>query len=176
MLSHNTYSSLELLNRTAVNFRPCTKVPSFFVLHNKYKHEENSNVQRTISLLRIEDTPARIKLVDSQHKRCLSIATKLVNNASPKVQPYMKLMRIDKPIGMTQLSDNYLLYYNLMNMLRVLQSLFSSKFSVRKLVAILALWMEYCLGGSYWCLTRSPYVSPFWYRCIHNAWCGLHDK
>ncbi|CAL1689524.1 unnamed protein product [Lasius platythorax] len=32
-------------------------------------------------------------------KRCLSIAAKLVNNASPKVQPYMKLMRIDKPIG-----------------------------------------------------------------------------
>ncbi|XP_020300871.1 4-hydroxybenzoate polyprenyltransferase, mitochondrial isoform X2 [Pseudomyrmex gracilis] len=39
------------------------------------------------------------ELVDLHPKRCLSIAAKLVNNASPKIQPYMKLMRLDKPIG-----------------------------------------------------------------------------
>ncbi|EFN67757.1 Para-hydroxybenzoate--polyprenyltransferase, mitochondrial [Camponotus floridanus] len=38
-------------------------------------------------------------LTPLQQKRYLNIAAKLVNNASPKVQPYMKLMRIDKPIG-----------------------------------------------------------------------------
>lgn len=102
VLSHDTYSSLKLLNYTAVNFRPCTKVHTFSTLHNKYKREGSHctvNVQRTTSLLRIEDIPTRIKLADSQQKKCLSIATKLVDNASPKVQPYMKLMRIDKPIG-----------------------------------------------------------------------------
>lgn len=101
LLSHNTYSSLKLLNHTAVNFRPCTKVHTFSAVHNKYKHEVNPNVQRTTySLLKIEDISTRVKL-DLQQKRYLSIATKLVNNASPKVQPYMKLMRIDKPIGKT---------------------------------------------------------------------------
>ncbi|XP_071644168.1 4-hydroxybenzoate polyprenyltransferase, mitochondrial [Temnothorax longispinosus] len=99
LLSHNTYSSLKLLNPTAVNFRPCTKIPFSAVCH-KYKYEASPNVLRTTySLLRIEDTLTCVKLSDSQRKRCLSIAAKLVNNASPKVQPYMKLMRIDKPIG-----------------------------------------------------------------------------
>lgn len=99
--SHNTYSSLKLLNHTAVNFKPCTKIQTFCAVHNKYKYE--GNVQRTTSLLRIEDISTHVKLADSQQKRCLSIATKLVNNASPKVQPYMKLMRIDKPIGKIRL-------------------------------------------------------------------------
>lgn len=98
LLSHNTYSSLKLLNCTAVNFRPCTKVHTFSAVHDKYKHEVNPNVQRTHSLLRIEDISTRVKL-DLQQKRYLSIAAKLVNNSSPKIQPYMKLMRIDKPIG-----------------------------------------------------------------------------
>lgn len=105
MLSRNTYSSLKLLNHTAVNFRPCTKIAIFSPLHNKYKCEENPNVQRTTySLLRIEDTPAHINLANLQQKRCLSFITKkLVDNASPKVQPYMKLMRIDKPTGKIRL-------------------------------------------------------------------------
>lgn len=102
LLSHNTYSSLKLLNRTAVDFKPCTMVHTFSAVYNKYNREVNPNVQRiTYSLLRIEDNSTRIKFTDSQQKRCVSIAAKLVNNASPKVQPYMKLMRIDKPIGKT---------------------------------------------------------------------------
>lgn len=100
LLLHDTYSSLKLLNYTAVNFRPCTKVHTLSaVQYNKYKHEMSPNVQRTTSLLRIDDISAHDKLTSLQQKRCLSIAAKLVNNASPKVQSYMKLMRIDKPIG-----------------------------------------------------------------------------
>ncbi|XP_011883100.1 PREDICTED: 4-hydroxybenzoate polyprenyltransferase, mitochondrial [Vollenhovia emeryi] len=103
LLSHNTYSSPKLANRMAVNFEPCTMVHTWSSLcsaRNKYKYEASPNIQRTsCSLLRLEDTSTRVNLIDSQQRRCLSIATKLVNNASPKVQPYMKLMRIDKPIG-----------------------------------------------------------------------------
>ncbi|XP_039313160.1 4-hydroxybenzoate polyprenyltransferase, mitochondrial isoform X2 [Solenopsis invicta] len=103
-LSRNTYSSFKLLNRTAVNFRPCTKIQTFSTVQcNKYKHNPSPNVlplQRiTYSLLRIKNIPICVKLADVPQKRCLSIAAKLVNNASPNVQPYMKLMRIDKPIG-----------------------------------------------------------------------------
>ncbi|XP_018315287.1 4-hydroxybenzoate polyprenyltransferase, mitochondrial isoform X2 [Mycetomoellerius zeteki] len=101
LLPQNTYSNFKLLNYTAMNFRPCTKVhTSSAIQYNKYKNEMNPNVQRnTYSLSRIENISAHVKLVSSQQNRCLSIAAKLVNNASPKVQPYMKLMRIDKPIG-----------------------------------------------------------------------------
>jgi len=101
LLPYNMYSNLKLLNCITMNFRPCTKIHTFSaVQYNKYKHEVNPNVQKTTySLLRIEDILTHVKLASLQQKRCLNIAAKLVNNASPKVQPYMKLMRIDKPIG-----------------------------------------------------------------------------
>jgi len=103
LLPYNMYSNLKLLNCITMNFRPCTKVHTFSaVQYNKYKHEMNPNVQKTTystSLLRIEDISTHVKLASLQQKRCLNIAAKLVNNASPKVQPYMKLMRIDRPIG-----------------------------------------------------------------------------
>ncbi|XP_012530333.2 4-hydroxybenzoate polyprenyltransferase, mitochondrial [Monomorium pharaonis] len=103
LLSRNAYSSFKLLNRKAVNFKPCTKIQTFSIVQcTKYKQNVNSNVllqRTTYSLLRIEDILTHAKLTDLQQKRCLSIAAKLVNNASSKVQPYMKLMRIDRPIG-----------------------------------------------------------------------------
>lgn len=43
-------------------------------------------------------------------KRHSSIATKLVQNAPSKVQPYMKLMRIDKPIGLYKHNTHFLLF------------------------------------------------------------------
>ncbi|KAL0111253.1 hypothetical protein PUN28_012861 [Cardiocondyla obscurior] len=100
MLSHNTYSSLKLLHRTAVNFRSCTNIHTTSAVCDKDKCDMKSNVQKnTYSLLKVENKLSHDKLTDLQQKRNLSIAAKLVNNISPKVQPYMKLMRIDKPIG-----------------------------------------------------------------------------
>ncbi|XP_018051380.1 PREDICTED: 4-hydroxybenzoate polyprenyltransferase, mitochondrial [Atta colombica] len=101
LLSQDTYSNFKLLNYTAMNFRPCIKVySSSAIQHNKYKNETNPNMQKnTYSLLKIENISAHVKSVSLQQNRYLSIAAKLVNNASPKVQPYMKLMRIDKPTG-----------------------------------------------------------------------------
>ncbi|KYN05995.1 Para-hydroxybenzoate--polyprenyltransferase, mitochondrial [Cyphomyrmex costatus] len=101
LLPHNTYFNHKLLNYTAENFRPYMNVHVFSTIQcNKYKYEVSPNIQSNIcSLLRIENISTHVKLVSLQQNRCLSIATKLVNNASPKVQPYMKLMRIDKPTG-----------------------------------------------------------------------------
>jgi len=103
LLSQDTYSNFKLLNYTAMNFRPCIKVySSSAIQYNKYKNETNPNMQKnTYSLLKIENISAHVKSVSLQQNRYLSIAAKLVNNASPKVQPYMKLMRIDKPTGKT---------------------------------------------------------------------------
>ncbi|XP_043473662.1 4-hydroxybenzoate polyprenyltransferase, mitochondrial [Leptopilina heterotoma] len=52
-----------------------------------------------------EDVNRQSKLLSSNQtefpsqKRNMGIAEKFVNNLSPKIQPYMKLMRIEKPIG-----------------------------------------------------------------------------
>ena len=99
-LSHNVYPSSTLLNCTTRNLsRSCTEFRALSIAHDRYKYKVDPNGRSiTHSLLR-PDTLTHIKLALFQQKRCLSIAAKLVNNASPKVQPYMKLMRIDKPIG-----------------------------------------------------------------------------
>lgn len=99
LLSHNMYPSFTLLNYTARNLpKPCTEVRTLSIAHKKYKHKVDPSVQKIArSLSRTNNALTHVKL--AQQKRCLNIAAKLVNNASPKVQPYMKLMRIDKPIG-----------------------------------------------------------------------------
>ncbi|XP_011646694.1 4-hydroxybenzoate polyprenyltransferase, mitochondrial [Pogonomyrmex barbatus] len=102
LLSRDIYSSLKLLSCTAVNFRSCIEIHtgSSSIVQTKYKYEANHNIHRTtFSSSRMKNILTCIKLTDLQQRRYLSIAAKLVNNASPKVQPYMKLMRIDKPIG-----------------------------------------------------------------------------
>ncbi|XP_072747745.1 4-hydroxybenzoate polyprenyltransferase, mitochondrial [Anoplolepis gracilipes] len=103
LLSHNpiAFPSFTVLNRTTRNLsRTCTEIRTLSVAHEKYKHKADPSVQKIAhSLLRPNNAPTHVKLAFSQQKRCMSIAAKLVNNASPKVQPYMKLMRIDKPIG-----------------------------------------------------------------------------
>lgn len=100
LLSYNTYPSFILLNYTARNFpKLCTEVRTLSIIRKKYKYKVDSSVQKIAhSLSRTNNALIHVKLAQQQ-KRCLSIAAKLVNNASPKVQPYMKLMRIDKPIG-----------------------------------------------------------------------------
>lgn len=100
LLSHNTYPSFILLNYTARNLpKLCTEVRTLSIVHKKYKYKVDPSVQKIAnSLSRTNNASTHVKLTQQQ-KRCLSIAAKLVNNASPKVQPYMKLMRIDKPIG-----------------------------------------------------------------------------
>lgn len=99
LLSHNVYPSFISLNFTTRNFsRLCTEVRTLSVGYKKYKI--NPSAQNiAYSLSRTSNTLINVKLAPLQQKRYLNIAAKLVNNASPKVQPYMKLMRIDKPIG-----------------------------------------------------------------------------
>lgn len=98
-----------LLNCTASNFR-CAEVRTLSVMHNKCKHKVDFSAQKTTnSLLRTKDMLIFIKLANLQQKRYSSLVAKLVNNASSKVQPYIKLMRLDKPIGKRpNYSVNYL--------------------------------------------------------------------
>lgn len=104
LLSQNAYPSFTLLNYTARNLsKLCTEVRTLSVGYEKYMHKIDFTAQNiAYSLSRTSNVlkqVTNVKLTSLQQKRCLSIAAKLVNNASPKVQPYMKLMRIDKPIG-----------------------------------------------------------------------------
>jgi len=100
LLSRNTCFDSLLLNYAVTNLQPCIEVRTLSVLHNKHKHKVDLSARTIHSLLRTENTLKHVKLANNlQQKRYLDIAAKLVNNASPQVQPYMRLMRIDKPIG-----------------------------------------------------------------------------
>jgi hypothetical protein len=99
LLSRNTGLDSLLLNCTVTNLQPYIEVP-LSILHNKHKNKVDLSARAIHSLLRTENTLKHVKLSKNlQQKRYFDIAAKLVNNASPQVQPYMKLMRIDKPIG-----------------------------------------------------------------------------
>lgn len=103
LLSHNIYPTFICLNYTTRNLslaRLCTEVRTLSVGYKKYKYKKDPNAQNVAySLLRTSNTLTNVKLTPLEQKRYLNIAAKLVNNASPKVQPYMKLIRLDKPIG-----------------------------------------------------------------------------
>lgn len=107
--SYNAYSSI-----TSLNHRTCnlwyTEVRTLCTVHNIYKYKANFAMRKTANpLLKVDDAPTHFKSTDLQQKRCLGIAAKLVNNTSSKVQPYMKLMRIDKPIGKIQIFGHFLM-------------------------------------------------------------------
>lgn len=99
--SHNMYPCLTLLNSTVFKFsQSYTNVRTLSILHNRSKHKVHPSTWKIAnSLLNMENELHHAKLADSHQKRYLGLAAKLVNNVPSKVQPYMKLMRIDKPIG-----------------------------------------------------------------------------
>lgn len=109
-LSRNaSWPDLALLKYADTNHHlwPEVRTLSILSIHNKHKRKVDLGARTTVhSLLRTENALKHEKLADLQQNRHLGIAAKLVNNASPRVQPYMKLMRIDKPIGET---DVYIL-------------------------------------------------------------------
>lgn len=103
-LSCKAYPDLMLLNYSTSNHmqsRCFAEVCTLSTVQNKYKSKVLSTEPKTTnSLLRTVDVLTCVKLADLQQRRYLGLAAKLVNNASPKIQPYLKLMRMDKPIGM----------------------------------------------------------------------------
>lgn len=102
-LSCKVYPAFMRLDSLAFNHmqsRFHAKICPLSIVQNKFKPKVNlSERETTNSLLRTGDMLTCMKLTDSQQKRYLGLAARLVNNASPKVQPYMKLVRMDKPIG-----------------------------------------------------------------------------
>lgn len=100
LFSHNSCPKLTVVKCTALNFCSFGEIRSLSTIHDKYTRKMDLSTHKIAhTLSRTEGRLSHITLGDLQQKRYLSIAAKLVNNASPKVQPYMKLMRIDKPIG-----------------------------------------------------------------------------
>lgn len=101
-LSCKVYPKFMLLNCSIFNHmqnRSFAKVCTLSIVQNRYKPKVDLCEHKTMnSLSRTGDILTCVKL-DVQQKRYIGLAAKLVNNTSPKVQPYMKLMRMDKPIG-----------------------------------------------------------------------------
>ena len=64
----------------------------------------NLQDNKKLQVLKVNEISTKSKSIFSrtvyfEQKRHIGFAAKFVNNSSPKIQPYMKLMRIDKPIG-----------------------------------------------------------------------------
>lgn len=74
----------------------------------KYKYKIRFDVDDKVKPLLGLDTLCYINLSDCQERRYSGLPARILNNSSPKIQPYMRLMRIDKPIGKTYVNWNIL--------------------------------------------------------------------
>lgn len=119
----------------------------------------------------------------NQRSESTSLAEKCVNNFPRSVQPYLRLMRIDKPIG------NYYLYTcKIIWMFYILKSVGSTHFRFayiklsmmmlffRYLVIILALRLECSSCNSSWLTPRPNFTSSTIRRLVHHERCGVHNK
>ncbi|KOC66330.1 4-hydroxybenzoate polyprenyltransferase, mitochondrial [Habropoda laboriosa] len=83
----------------------CNAVHTKSCIHNKYNNEhEKTSTQKIVKSVRFfsnegDETAQFIKESNIQPKRSTTFATRLVNNSPARVQPYLKLIRMDKPIG-----------------------------------------------------------------------------
>ncbi|KAF7391394.1 hypothetical protein HZH66_009874 [Vespula vulgaris] len=65
----------------------------------KYKYKIHFDIDDKVKPLLGLNTLCYINLSNCQERRYSGLAARILNNSSPKIQPYMRLMRIDKPIG-----------------------------------------------------------------------------
>lgn len=79
-----------------------------------------------------------------------------------KGNPYVRLMRLDRPIGERKIS--------------CVQNIFLKTPDFRLLASILALQLVHSTQRSSWLSTRSLYDGFIRRRCNNNARCWMHDK
>ncbi|KAK2582686.1 hypothetical protein KPH14_004960 [Odynerus spinipes] len=93
------YSSQKPMKKALSSIRSCTNFHTLSSINTKYKYKMYFDIDSKVkSSLRL-DTLNYINSVSCQQRRHLGLAERIVNNSSPKIQPYLKLMRMDKPIG-----------------------------------------------------------------------------
>lgn len=81
------------------------------------------------------------------------------------VDPYARLMRIDRPIGMKLFCDKFF----------PMKSTKSIHFH-RFVVAVLAMRMEHSIECGSGNVARPNRIDSFWCRCIHYAWSWMHNQ
>lgn len=102
-LKHPAITSSQ--NNRCKLFYPVSYCPCSIIQNRDYKKLYKQNVGG-FALAKPVEKSLNDRLVPSYnnheilpHKRHVSLASTIVNGSSLSIQPYMKLMRIDKPIG-----------------------------------------------------------------------------
>lgn len=72
-------------------------------IHDKWRYKSDysliQNVPKSTKVLSETNETIHLKSTNSLPKQNVTFATKIVNYFPPKIQPYLKLLRMDKPIG-----------------------------------------------------------------------------
>lgn len=79
--------------------------------YNKHESVSNyastQNVSKPVKVLSKTNDEMAHEVIKVQPKQKATFSAKIINNSSPKVQPYLKLLRMDKPIG--EIKYNYVI-------------------------------------------------------------------
>lgn len=98
LLTDNYYSSQKQIKIALSSICSFSKLHTLSTTKVQYKHVGIDIDNKVKSSLRLS-TLDHINLFSCQQRRYLGLAAKIVNNSPPKIKPYLKLMRMDKPIG-----------------------------------------------------------------------------
>ncbi|KAK0165229.1 hypothetical protein PV328_003764 [Microctonus aethiopoides] len=95
---HTRYKRWKIFNMKVYN---CTRIhtTSFLCNNNELDKKFNGNNVHGRSNTSLEKCINSNKLMNLNQERHLSLAARIVESSPTNIQPYMKLMRIDKPIG-----------------------------------------------------------------------------
>ncbi|XP_012263188.2 4-hydroxybenzoate polyprenyltransferase, mitochondrial [Athalia rosae] len=104
LLRYDARSSHKTQLKYTVNYCSCRQIPTSSVDINKNYTTYTNNVKPlSITSKQIPNISTNIRLLHNKNeisqRRHVSLASTIVNRSSNSIQPYMKLMRIDKPIG-----------------------------------------------------------------------------
>lgn len=97
LLTDNYYSSQKQIKIALSSICSFSKLHTLSTTKVQYKHVGIDIDNKVKSSLRLS-TLDHINLFSCQQRRYLGLAAKIVNNSPPKIKPYLKLMRMDKPI------------------------------------------------------------------------------
>lgn len=97
--------------------------------------------------------------------------TGLLSSLRNNIDPYKRLVRLDRPIGEEMIFILFHVIYNIFNRFFIY-----SFHSNRIMASVLAMRLEYCVERNSRRITKSNDIGTFRMWCGHNARCRMHNK
>lgn len=82
----------------------CNTVHTVSCIYNKCNYKNEALSQEKLKSIKplsntCDETTEFVKTTNVRSNKKIAFAAKIINNSPPKIKPYLKLIRLDRPIG-----------------------------------------------------------------------------